>query len=54
MPRWLLLVVLIGALWAVDAFVFRGFCRDAILNEMNYGAQIINNAAQNILGKLNR
>ena len=52
MPRWLSLVILVCALWALDTWFFNGFYSAAISREVNYLAQLINDWAQSISNRL--
>ena len=52
MSRWLLFAVLVGVLWVLDTWFFNGFFTDAILREVNHVAQLINDWAENVTGRI--
>jgi hypothetical protein len=48
------LAILLGILLVLDEVFFHGQYRDTAWEEMNNGAQFINRAAQNVVGRFNR
>lgn len=52
MNRFLSLAVLVGALWAIDAYAFRGRYSNAVWEEVNQEAHMFNNSVQYFLRKI--
>lgn len=51
--RFLFLAIVIGALWAVDAYAFQGRYGRAVWDYANHQAQIFNNGVQSFVSKIN-
>jgi hypothetical protein len=52
MRRLLSLAVLVGALWAIDSYAFRGRYQAAALEEINYYARTLNNGVQGFVSRI--
>ncbi len=53
MQRLLLLVALIGVLWALDAYAFQGRYSADLWKGANHQAQIFSSGVQSFVGKVN-
>jgi hypothetical protein len=53
MPRLVLFAALIGGFWAADHYFLHGRFTDPISDAVISGAQILNNAARDVVDKLN-
>ena len=52
MPRWLLLAVLIGIFWALDAWFFNGLYSAAISRDVSHVAELITDWAQSTASRI--
>lgn len=52
MHRLLFLVVLIGALWAIDTYALHGRYSHAVWEEVNYQAEIFDDEVQGFVRKI--
>jgi hypothetical protein len=52
MRRLLSLAVLVGILWAIDSYAFRGRYQAAALEEVNYYAQTLNDGVQRFVSRI--
>jgi len=50
--RWLLVAVLIGIFWALDAWFFNGFYSAAVSREVSHVAEPITDWAQSIASRI--
>jgi hypothetical protein len=52
MRRLLLLAALILALWAIDSYAFHGRYRAAVLEDVNYYAQTLNDGVHRFVNRV--